>query len=317
MRWILVFLSFPCFAQSRGLGAFAGLMGGNAGAPPVPMLIYGGYAVPAKTGESSVTQHRFQASAPLSQGERDNYSVALSGGAFDFGAPVVFPTGLELSEEFRRVDLGGVFFRKVDEDRTLTVRASIGGASDELFKEFKDTTFSGSVAYSMPGTERSHWIVSVFISNNNPLANYVPIPGFIYFYRQGSFIGMFGLPFGSVIWAPRPPWAFALSLFGPTVNAEASYGAREGLQGFLGFNWSQQTFLRREREKEKDRVYVDEKKAFVGLRGPLFVKLHSELQLGPVFDREVWEGARFGKRRSGTVRLDDAWFAAWNFRLTF
>lgn len=53
--------------------------------------------------------------------------------------------------------------------------------------------------------------------------------------------------------------------------------------GSLRFGWSQQSFLRHDREFTEDRLYVDEKKAFLGVRTPFAARLSAELQGGFAF----------------------------------
>lgn len=113
------------------------------------------------------------------------------------------------------------------------------------------------------------------------------------------------------------PWAYSLSILGPTLNSEVSYGHRNHPQVFAGFNLSQQSFLREDRVEDKDRLYFQEKKLLLGFRSPLSAQFHGELQGGYVFDRFIHEGTRFDRKERGETSLDNSWFAAWSFRVLF
>jgi hypothetical protein len=305
--------------RSNPIGGFAAIMGSmGLGIPQRAVVSYNGALAPASQGSSVTEQHRLHAILPVSQGEQSSYAVFLNTSSLKFGDEIVFPrTTNTLRQEYYKFESGLQFSRRLANERTINTRFSIGSASDQPFADQNEMTFSASASYDYPGSESSHWIWTVFISNNNPIANYVPIPGFMYFFRRGSLIGMVGLPVSALQWAPVSPWNFSLSLFGPSVNAEVSYGERKGLQKFLNFNWGQQSFLRHDRKEKEDRLYVEDKKLAMGLRSPLSRTLSAELLGGFLWDRKVYEGPGFNQPDRGRKDLRDSWFAGTGIRSTF
>lgn len=301
--------------QGGGLSSFGGVMGGmGLMAPNVPMITYSGAWAP-ETGPVAITQHRASVSSPVYQNETDSISLSLTGQQLHFGEVVPMAGApAPLATDFYRVELGAQFSRRLEAGKMAMLRTSVGSASDQLFGSGRDLTFSVAGSYGYPGGENRYWIWSLFISNNSPIGNYVPIPGFMYFYKSDTFTGMFGLPMVSLNWTPVHPWAFSLTAFGPSLTTEISYGPRDRLQGFLGFSWMPQTFLRDGRSEEDDRVFFDEKKSYVGLRSPLNKQLSAELQLGHAFNRSVYEGEGLGNRERGSADLDDSWYISLSLR---
>ncbi len=323
--YILVFSAVSYGQENRaaggrggGLGAFSGVMGGmSMGGPSSPVINYGGSMVGGPKKSSNIDQHRFHAAAPVYKDGVDAYSTSLLVSSLHFGEEVVLDSGTQVPVDFYKHEIGIGYSHKLEGERNFGLRVSGGSASDTPFSGSRDMTFSANTSYSFPDGETSHWVLTLYVSNNNPIVNYIPIPGFIYFYRTEKFIGMFGLPFASMQWTPISPWTFSISIFGPSVGSEIIYGNREQLQSFVGFSWTQQSFLRHGRATIEDRIFVDEKKFFTGMRMPIAQNLAGELQGGFAFARSVYEGPRFEKRDHGSRGLDDAWFGAWNFRYFF
>jgi hypothetical protein len=274
---------------------------------------YGGWITPDSSG--GIEQHRAAIQTPVYQGDGKNISVSLSGSSLHFGeAPVLSGSGTVLSQDLWKVELGASFSQKLEDDKFEGARISIGSASDRPFDGLGVTTIGASAFYSWPGTERSRWMLTLFFSNNNPILNYVPIPGFIYLYQTDTFIGMFGFPFTSIIWTPIRPWMFTLSIFGPTVVSEVAFGNPRGVQIFTGYNYTQQSYLRESRPDANDRIYYNEMHTPIGVRFPLF-GLKSELSTGYAFDRSIYEGSHFGKRDGGNEDIGHSWYYAWNLGL--
>lgn len=160
-------------------------------------------------------------------------------------------------------------------------------------------------------------MLTLLFSNNNPIVNYIPIPGFIYIYQTPKFVGMFGFPFSSVVWKPEEVWMFTVSFFGPTINSEIAYGNPSQVQVFTGFSWLQQSYLREDRPDPTDRLYYDEKHIPIGIRFPIAAAVKSELSAGYAFSRSVYEGTHFGNQSDGVATLGNSWYGAWNVRVTF
>lgn len=287
----------------------------DLGGPPIPRLLYEGSRISTGERPSSLSYHRFSGSVPVLVNEKGALSLSLQMAEQRFGQNFALQdSGPNISSQYRKVDLGAQYTRRLDEGKSYGLRLVGGSASDELFVESRDITFSGIGFYSYPGQEKSQWVWTVFMSNNNSIINYIPIPGFVYFYRGESFTGMFGVPFAALHWTPVGFWHLSLMAFGPSARWDMAYGERRGRQFFWGAEWRQQSYLRRHRLEQKDRLYVDEKKVAAGVRGPFPYGLFYELSLGYSFGRQVYEGSRFGRRDRGHFEQEDAWLVAWSLR---
>jgi hypothetical protein len=160
-------------------------------------------------------------------------------------------------------------------------------------------------------------MLTAIFSNNGPLVNYIPIPGVSYLYKTDTFTGMFGLPALSIRWTPVFPWAFALAIFGPTVQSEVSYGSIDRVQFFSGFYWTRQSYIPSTRDNDKDRLTIEEKKAAVGFRTLIWGTMIGEFQLGQAFDRSVYIGNGLFNKDGGSVSIPADWYLSASIKVRF
>lgn len=312
----LVYAQEPSRKPSpSGLDSFGALTGGmSLGGPHRPALSVGGSFSPQEE-TSDLEQHRIHFSMPVYRDDSDSYGVSANYGSLYLNKNLTLSKGTAVPNRFERRELGFSFSRKLPEHQSLGLRFSLGTATDDTNP--KNLTFTGYGSYGFPGDEGSHWVFTVYLSNNSPIINYVPIPGFIYFYRAKNLMGMIGIPFAAIVWTPAEKWTYSFSAFGPSVNTELVYGVKESFQPLVGFNWAQQSFMRARRIEDDHRLFFLEKKLFLGLRSPLSEKLSAELLGGYVFDRFIREGPRLDQDDGGETSLKNSWFASWNFRYLF
>lgn len=290
-------------AQARGGGALASLGGMNSFSPPVPLVVVEGRVYPANQ-TPRLTDYRLNLTTPVYRTEQETVSVSAAYGHLNFQEPVTLDSGTVVPTNLRRVEIGAQYFQQLQEKRSWGLRGSIGYAGDTVFENSRDMSFSMSGNYSFPSTEQSSWVLTAFFSNNSPIGNFIPIPGFIYIYRTEKFTGLFGIPITAVQWTPVHPWSFSFSLFGPTVNSEVGYGSVEKMQLFTGFQWTQQLYLLEARVNEEDRLRLEEKRLLLGVRTPLFQKLGAEFQIGHGYDRSVYIGDGLFNDDGGNRDLD-------------
>lgn len=275
-----------------GLNAFGavagalGLMGVNK-----TVIRYSGSLSPEPT-PARFVQNGLHLSTPLHNGSKWNSSLSLAASRLDFGTRPRLE-GEKISSTWDRTDIGTTLTRKLGEGKSWGSRLSVGSASDDVFASKDEVTVNANAFYLKPGSGEDYWAYTLFISNNSPILNYIPIPGFIYFHRNKTVTGMYGLPFLNVQWAPVDPWIFSVSIFLVNGTLEAAYGQRNELQFFSGFSTQQHSYLRSNRDNNRDRMFYSEKKLYLGSRLPLFSQVMAEFQVGQSFDRQISEGKRF------------------------
>jgi len=293
--------------MTRSLGLFA---------PPQPWISYSGSFAP-KENPAAIENHRLNLSYPLAKTEKDSYTVGLNLSHLHLSeSRNLSKSGLATPRSLQRHDLNLGYNRTMGPARSLGIRGTLGVASDKPFQDAQDTTFNLSTFYSYPGNNQGIWVLSAFISNNSPILNYVPIPGFFYLKRTETLTYIVGIPLASVVWTPHEDLRVSASAFGPSLNLEVSQGEQRPWPFFAGFSWTPQTFLRANREDREDRLFYDEKRLFLGFRRTVLGQLSTEFQIGQAYDRRMTEGERFSDFEGGLARFRSSPFAAWNLNLT-
>jgi hypothetical protein len=301
-------------ASERGGGALSAFGSLNALTPPIPILTYEGRYSP---GATTMNEDKVNFTAPVYQTDDDYMAASLAAGRVHLGGAPMLGSGAVVPNDLYRIEVGTQYKRTLPAFKTWGLRASVGYAGDQVFENLKDTTFSLSANYGYPNDTGGFWIWSVFISNNSPFGNYVPIPGVLYIYKTPTFTGMFGFPILSMQWTAAKPWAYSVSMFGPTIALEAAYGDVKEGQYFAGANWSTQSFLLSKRVQDKDRFSIEEKKASLGFRTLVFGRVLSEVQAGYAFDRLMYMGQGFRNMQLGAANIGSDWFVSWNFKAGF
>jgi len=291
--------------SEQGGGALSALAGLNSLTPPFPVLTLEGRTSP---GTPSLNEEKFNFAAPVYQSGDDSVSMSLGAAHVHFSDDVVLDSGLIVPQNLYRTEVGAQYNHKLPAFKTWGLRASIGSASDQLFKNAKDTTYSLYAQYGFPSCGGGYWMLILFISNNSPFGNYIPIPGFTYFYKTPTLTGLFGFPIFSMQWTPEPLWSYSFTAFGPSITTEAGYGDPTKIQSILNLSYSGQNFLLSERANEKDRLTVEEKKLSVGVRSLIWKKTLLEAKVGRAFGRVIYLGDGFRNMRSGSQPLDNESF---------
>ena len=279
---------------SGGLSSFSGLMGGMGLAPAKKKIItYSGSYAPEHD-PAAVQQHKLTFSTPLWAQGKESFAMSLNSGRVHFDRSQNWKNEtIKTPRTLDRVELGGQYSRQLENSRLLGIRGSVGSASDKIFYDTKEITFSLNATYTKPAGDNNFWILTAFMSNNNPFLNYIPIPGFIYLKKTENFTGMFGLPFLSMQWTPAKSLMFSTSFFITNFNSDVTYLITDKFQVFSGFAITQQTFLRQERRNLQERLFFNEKKVYVGLRIPMGGQFSGDIQVGETFDRKLREGKRY------------------------
>lgn len=303
-------------ASERGGGALTSFGGLNAMGPPIPLFSYEGTAFSGKD-SIPMSEHKVNLSAPLYKGDGYSLGGSLAGGQLHLGDGIKLDSGKELPAELYRYEIGFQYFQPLSDKRMLGVRASAGYSGDKPSSAGKDLSYSLNMFYGFPGEGNGYWMLMVFMANNSPLVNYLPIPGVVYLYRTPTFTGMFGFPILSMQWTPAGALSYSLSLFGLTLQSEVAYGARDQYQIFTGYSFNRQSYILSDRIEEKDRLSIQDQKVALGFRFPIKKKAEIEFKAGRSFDRSIYIGNGFNDKSKGLTTVESDSFANLSLKFAF
>lgn len=197
--------------------------------------------------------------------------------------------------------------------------AQIGSASDQPFHDESVLGVNLTAFWAQTPSTTDRWIYILNYSNNRSFLNQVPLPGFVYeYFPSPTFRGFFGFPFIAFHWKPTSKTTVSGGTLLPwNWRAQIDHQLWGPFQIFSGFDWSQELFFLAERERKLERLYMDSKRASLGIKGPLSSVLYAELRTGYAFDRWVYLADRFERARTDSLRFNNAIFASFNLSARF
>jgi hypothetical protein len=300
--------------SSRSGGSMSAFGGFSMMPNSSPSLSYEGKLIPNHK-NPSLSENKISLSVPAFKNNKNHLSFTTQASILHLNQNITLSSNVIIPKNLYRTELGSHYMHFNEDKSNFGIRSSIGYNSDKLFLGSRDLSYSLVTHYGFPKSENSNWALTLYFSNNGPFGNYIPIPGFIYFYRTSTFTGIFGLPFMSMQWTPATPWTYSLSLFGLNLNLEAAYGTVEHLQYLYGINFQRNSFMLHNRVNEKDRLNFEEKKIFFGIRSPLFNTLASEFQFGEAFGRKITIGNKMLNTSGGSAEIKSSFYVNWSLKI--
>ena len=284
-------IEFRRAAINRGGGALGAFGGLNVLAPLAPLISLDSRLSPGNASQV-VTENKILLTSPLAGNPQHLLSGSFSAGGLHFSNPVTLTSGLAVPTELYRAEIGILDYKKIQGNRSVSLRGSLGYAGDQPFQNPREATYSFNANYSFPASENSKnfFAMSVFLSNISPLGSYIPLPGFSYIYRGDEFVGVFGFPVVSMQWTPVYPWTFSMSFFGPTLQIEAARGNLDQGQIFISYVANRQSYILNQFSDPNQRLTYQEMKLAVGARKSFNGNYLAELQFGRCFNRQIYAG---------------------------
>ncbi len=290
-------------------------MGGMGLLPPSKKILsFGGTLAPE---EISTTHYRMNAATPLWSWDEHATALSLNTQRLEIDESKEIKGGPEkTARRLDRIEVGGLYTKKLDDGHLFGGRIQAGSSSDKAFHSNREMIYTLMGFYGKPASGKNYWLYSVFISNNNPIANYLPLPGILYFTKKDNFSGMFGFPFNTIQWTPVSQWSFSLSYLIANITAEVAYQLKNEMQVSLGFGTSQQMFLLHDRKSEDKRLFFTENRLYLGMKSPIMKYLMIDAETGLNFYRRMREGRRFNNTDL-LLNMKRSWFLSSNFTFLF
>lgn len=216
-----------------------------------------------------------------------------------------------------KVGLG--YTKAIDDQRLWSISGRYGSASDKPFADASVTTFGMTAFYSYPAKENNRWLLLVDYSNNRPILNNIPLPGFAYFYQPSKeFRAVFGIPFATINWQYSDKWIVEFFTIVPWIlKTSLNYKITEAARIYTGIDFSQVTYYLQGRTNDDERLFYDQKTLFVGVKSPLSANITADLEVGHSFDRSLFAAENYTTSPDNPVDIGNAYYAKLGFRFFY
>ncbi|WP_374028815.1 hypothetical protein [Bdellovibrio bacteriovorus] len=263
--------------------------------------------------DATMDVQSFMASVPVYKTEKDSVSINLKSSVLSVNPE---QNGFD---KLTDAEIGFSYTHALEEKKLWSIVANYGSASDEPFKDASVSTLGITALYSYPGGPTSTWLLLVNYSNNRPILNNIPLPGFAYFYFPSKeFQAVYGIPFASVNWQFQDNWNLNFFTLIPwVVKTTVSYTGFTPVRIYAGVDFSQMTYLPFGRTNNEDRLFYDDKKAFLGVKSPLSQFVMAELEFGHAFDRSFFIAENYTNKPDDPVEIGNAYYGKLTLSVAF
>lgn len=236
---------------------------------------------------------------PFAKTDEDSWTISSTNHWMD-----LYPDQTEVPDLYQ-FDVGLTYTKATEKGRFWAVNGNFGSASDKPFKDASVTTLSANYFYLKPVSETGTWLYLINYSNNRPILNNIPLPGFAYIYTPSkTFRGTFGAPFAMINWQFAEKWGFNFFTIVPwIIKTSVDYSLSTYAKAYTGLDFSQSTYYLYDRADKKDRLFYDEKKIFLGVKTPLSKALYVDAEGGFAFDRRYFSAENYEPSPSDALVL--------------
>lgn len=269
----------------------------------------------------TLRQHEVEAAIPLERDYNHSWKLFLNGTLDELKSQGRFPNGRPMPNALWDPSVGLNYKHEYEASgHTLGANFNVGSPSDRPFGALRDLSFQLNMTYKVPKENESAWIFFLSFANNRGFLNYVPLPGFAYFFRAHERLRMLvGLPFVSLFWTPFEKTVVSFTYF-PLRNAQArvSYFLFGPAHVYLQAKHQSKNYFLSDRTAPRERLFYEEGVVSAGVTAPLERYALADLNFGYSFDRQYFLGEKSSARK-GDQRLSagSAPFASAKLVLTF
>ena len=220
-----------------------------------------------------------------------------------------FPRGRDMPDSLWDVRGSLIYLRQLDGGWAAGGSVTVGSPSDKPFHSVAEVVPTVNAFLRIPAArEPDAWLFGLFYSPVGELR--FPIPAVAYQYTPGdNFQFLIGLPL-AVTWKPTDTLRVDAGYIPlRRVKAQVTWTVRDGLEAFGGYEWTNDAYLRAGRLDRKEQLFLYEMRVPGGVR--LFFREHwvIDLAAGWAFDRQVFNGRRYGDRGQDGFRVQSGVFA--------
>jgi hypothetical protein len=317
---LLGLVALPAHAQEELTNLFAPELGELPIRSEYRVTYFPDQPVEGQNAELGLVQQDFTLSVPLLQSTTDEWAASARLRNQEFATGAVLPdTGEPFPDELWNVRIGTSYRHRFDSGWIGALNVNVGSPSDKPFASGDELDVSATAVLRIPVRERDAWIFFLNYGSNREFLPHVPIPGLGYSYNPSDQLtAVITTGIVSVEYRPLEKLTLtALYVAVRTVDVRLTYQLFRPVRLWVGFDWTNERYLRADRADADDRLFYYEKRvragAIIGLARQAFV----DIAVGYSFDRFYFEGEDFDERDRNRIDVESGPFGAVRLGLRF
>jgi hypothetical protein len=303
--------ALPAHAQGEFLNLFAPELGKLPVRSDYRITVFPDQPVAGQPAELGLLQQDFSLSVPLKQSATDEWYASVRIRNQEFATGAVLPDTEEpFPDELWNIRIGTGYRHRFDSGWIGALNVTVGSPSDKPFASLDEMDISATAVLRVPARDRDAWIFFLNYGSNREFLPNIPIPGFGYSYRPSDqFSAVVTTGVLSLEYRPIETLTLTASYIAVrTVDVRLTYQVFRPVRLWVGFDWTNERYLRAGRSNPDDRLFYYEKRiragAIIGLARQLFI----DADVGYSFDRFYFEGESYSDRDQNRVDVGDGPF---------
>jgi hypothetical protein len=305
--------ALPALAQQEFMTLFSPELGELHVRSEYRITAFPDQQVVGQPAELGLLQHDFTLSTPLFQTPTDEWSASVRIRKQEFATGAVLPdTGEPFPDNLWNVRFGTTYRHRFESGWIGALNVNLGSPSDKPFASWDEMEVSATAVLRVPARGRDAWIFFLNYGSNREFLPHIPIPGLGYAYQPSEqFEAVVTTGVLSLRYQPIETLTLTASYIAVrTVDVRLTYQLFRPVRLWVGFDWTNDRFLRADRADPDDRLFYYEKRVRAGAIIGLARWLYVELTAGYSFDRFYFEGEGYSDNDRNRIDVEDGLFGA-------
>jgi hypothetical protein len=311
---LLGVVALPALAQQEFMNLFSPELGELPVRSEYRITVVPDQPVIGQSAELGLLQHDFTLSTPLLQTPNDEWSASFRIRDQEFDTGAVLPdTGEPFPDSLWNVRFGTTYRHRFESGWIGALDVNLGSPSDKPFASWDEMEVSATAILRVPARgSRDAWIFFLNYGSNREFLPHIPIPGFGYAYHPSDqFEAIVTTGLVSLRYQPVEALTLTASYIAVrTVDVRITYQLFRPVRLWVGFDWTNDRYLRADRANPDDRLFYYEKRVRAGAIIGLARWLYVEVTGGYTFDRFYFEGEGYGDNDQNRIDVEDGLFGA-------
>jgi hypothetical protein len=312
MVTLLCLWARPAAAQEEFLNLFSPELGKLPVRAEYRITTFPDQPVAGQPAELGLLQQDFSLSGPVLQNASDEWYASFRIRNQEFATGAILPDTHEpFPDELWNIRFGTGYRHRFESGWIAGLDVSVGSPSDEPFASIDEMDINATATLRIPARDKDAWIFFLNYGSNREFLPHIPIPGVGYAWEPSDQLSAI-VTTGALSLTYRPIEKLtvsALYVAVRTVDVRLTYQLFRPVRVWIGFDWTNERYLRAERADPDDRLFYYEKRVRAGAIIGLARWLFTDVTVGYSFDRFYFEGESYSDRDQNRIDVGSGPFA--------